>query len=278
MTSTVQLPPYPALDEGNLSFPDGRYKPVVRSLAGGSSVEVSHKLEGAPLLSRLVDERRARFACLLSAPLTGYRRFCLSAESDSDQTIEWEKGEVGEPPIIRPVLVAVEDIRHELSDKDGVAGVWQGQTVEFPKGGRLARADFLRPCASLRSLLYIRKNADRPKGSFKVASNENEGFHFSVDVAADLHAFLQNPGAHNELYSSIAAHMVSMCFAILREEQGTDRNNGDEKWKHHSNLIMLANLLESKGLPHWSDDDFSPDAVAMQLHPLSLPEDDGDDD
>lgn len=282
MTGTVQIPPYPSLDAGNLSFPDGRYEPVVRSLAGGASAQVTHDLQGAPLLERLVSEGRAGFGCLLAVPLTGYRKFNLSEGGNRIQTIEWDPGVVGEPPFLRPVLVGLDSFTVTLSGEDGVAGIWQGRTVHFPKGARLARARYLRSVASLQSLLDTRLNKDFESGSFVVKCNENDGFRFSVDVAEDIHRFLESHWrgsvVNHELYRSIGAHMVSMCLAMLRAEQGFDEENNEEKWARHTNLVMLSELLANKGLPHWSDDEFSADLVAMRLHPLLMPAGDEEED
>ena len=278
MTGAVQIPPYPSLDLGNLSFPDGRYEPTVHSLAGGASVQVTHNLRGAPLLERLVDEGLAGFGCLLAVPLTGYRKFSLSESANAVQTVEWDPGVVGEPPILRPVLVSLDSFTVTLSDGDGVADIWRGRTVEFPKGARLARARYLRSVASLQSLLDIRLADHLPAGSFEVKSNENDGFRFSVDVAPDVRDFLSSSGARGDLYRSIGAHMVSMCFAMLWAECKADPEGCEEKWKQHSNLVMLSEFLAQRGLPHWSDGDFSADKVAMQLHPVLLPADDGEDD
>lgn len=282
MTGAVQIPPYPCLDIGNLSFPSGLYETSVRSLADGVSAQITHNLQGAPLLEQLISEGRASFGCLLSVPLTGYRKFSFSEGENNVQTIKWDLGMVGEPPILKPILVSLDSFTITLSKKDGVAEIWQGRTVEFPKGAQLARGRYMRSVASFQSLLAITLDADLPQGSFLVRDNENDGFRFSVYVAKDLNKFLENYrrgiNTDHQLYRSIGVHMASMCFAMLQAEQGIDLESGEAKWEKHRNLLMLSDFLADRGLPHWSDEDFSADKIAMQLHPLILPIDDEEDD
>lgn len=267
MTNVVRSLPYPSLDDGNMSFPSSTYKVEVLSLKGGASVQITHHLENAGLIKKLLDNDKAKYGCLLSVPLTGYRSLSLS--SDPVQIVEWNLGIVGEPPIIRPIIVATETLEYELDEEDDVANIWIGKKVKIPKGARLAREKYLRSVSSLQSILDPKEDENLPDGCFVVESNEDGGFRFQVDVATDIFNFLSHSNADGALYRSIGVHMVSRCFAILKEEQGFD--NDYEKWTDHPNLRMLSGLLEEKNLPHWSEDDFKPEKVALQLHPLILP-------
>ena len=273
MTNVIHSLPYPSIEAGNISFPEGRYGVDVRSLPNGTSIQITHHLENAPFIENLIKRERAQYGCLLSVPITGHRK--LSLCSKPIHSIEWDIGIIGEPPIIRPIIVALDSFEHEFSIADGVAEILIGKKINIPKGARLARGPYLRSESSLQSLLDIRQNDELPDGCFTVSPIPDHGFRFEVQVASDVHEFLSlNKGS--QLYQSIGAHMVSMCFVILQNDQGYgEDDNGITreygKWEEHSNLRMLSGLLEEKGLLHWSDDDFKPDEVAMTLHPLELP-------
>lgn len=267
MTNIVHSLPYPSLDDGNMSFPTSIYKVDVISLKGGASIQLTHHLENAGLIKKLLENGEAKYGCLLSVPLTGHRRLNLSTESV--HTVGWDLGVVGEPPIIRPIIVATETLEYELDGEDDVADIWIGKKVKIPKGARLARGKYLRSISSLQSILDPKEDENLPDGCFVVEPNENDGFRFKVNVASDVFNFLSHSTADGALYRSIGVHMVSRCFTILKEEQGFDGEY--EKWNDHTNLRMLSGLLEEKSLPHWSEDDFKPEKVALQLHPLILP-------
>ena len=272
MTGIVDFPPYPVLEAGNLSFPRGQYELEIVSRDDGVSVQVTHRLKGATLLERFVEDGRAKYGCLVSIPQTGYKKLHLCEVKKNVQTVEWSLGDVGEPPIIRPILVSVEDFKHKFSPEDGIDKAWEGKTVEIPKGAKLARAVHMRSVASLKSMITVQLDENLSSGSFTVEIDENQGFRFTAYAAKDLHEFLQSHGTINqELYRSMVAHIVSMCFVTLCKEQGVDEDN-QEKWSEFSNLQMLSDLLEKEGLPHWSDDKFKPEQAALQLYPLLLPD------
>ncbi len=273
MANVVHSLPYPALDDGNLSYPDGIYNVEAKSLKGGASVQISHQLEKAGFIDSLLNQGKAKYGCLLAVPVTGHRSLSLS--TNSVQTVEWDLGVVGEPPIIRPIIIATETVKYKFTDTDDVAGIWVGKEIQIPKGARLARGKYLRSVSSFQSLLDIRENPDLEDGTFVVEANENDGFKFTINVASDVYNFINHSNSDLALYRSIGAHMVSRCFSILQEEQGLDDEY--EKWTDHSNLRMLSGLLEENNLPHWSEDEsFKPEQVALQLYPLILPRTDGD--
>lgn len=266
MANIIHSLPYPALENGNLSFPEGRYAPSVHPISG-TSVKIIHILENAGLIKKLIEDKKAKYGCLLSVPLTGHRSLNLSEEEN--QTIEWNIDILGEPPILRPIIVAVDAVKHTFSSSDDVADLWVGKEITIPKGARLARGEYIRSVSSLQSLLRIQKDDQLSDGCFFVVSNENDGFTFLVNVAADLHDRFSE--LDEALYRSICVHMVSMCFVVLKNEQGIE-DDYRKKWEEHSNLKMLSEFLEKQGLLHWTHGGFHPDKTAMQLYPLILPQ------
>ena len=268
MTSSFHSLPYPSLEEGNVSYPNGVYEGVAQSLGDADGVRITHNLESAGFIEKQIARGTAEFACLLSVPNTGHRELCRSRTKDQD--VNWDMGVVGEPPIVRPVIVAVKEFEHTFTDSDDVAEIWVGKKVRIPKGARLARDTFLRSQApSMRSLLRVVKDENLPAGTFETRATHENGFMFVVRVAPDLQAFLANPGLNDLLRASIGAHMVTSCLALLRQTFGTSGEGAN--YMEYSNLKMLAGMLENLNMPIWTDDDFKPDLAATALHPIVLP-------
>ncbi len=143
----VRSLPYPTIEDGNLSYSKGEYLVEITPQIDGGSVILNHTIKGAAFIERLIIEGKAKYGCLVSVPLTGYRKLHLS--DNARQRVEWDMGVVGEPPMLRPVIVSVTAISCKLGQDDGVAEAWQGREVAIPKGARLALKSYLRPTASL---------------------------------------------------------------------------------------------------------------------------------
>ncbi len=266
----VRSLPYPTIEDGNLSFPEGEYRVEDTPQRDGTSVALSHAIKGAALLERLISEEQARYACLVSVPATGYRRLYLS--DDARQRVEWDMGVVGEPPMLRPLVVAASEISCVLGPDDGVAKAWQRRDIVIPKGARLALHPYLRPTASLQHLLHVVKDEVLPDGSFEVKPCEENGFYFKVHAASDLFPFLHNAGGHPDHRSSVLTHVASRCLEILAREYGaTEEGEDGAKWESFSNLRALADEFEKKGYPVWGDDDFAADRVATRWYPHRPP-------
>ena len=265
--SRVKTLPYPAIEDGNFSFPDAVYE-VEPKLSGNPATKVTlrHELTGAPFIEELIQKRKAQFACLLSVPKTGFRKLCVA--SSNEQEIIWDLDVVGEPPILGPVIVYVSNrsMSHELTKQDGVSRIWQNQKIEIQKGARLAKGRYLRTSNTMQRLIKVKCIESMKKGRFTVKENSNDGFYFSLEAAHDIFQFLQNPQGSVHLRTSILVHAVTQGLNILfnKYKEGT--------WEQHSNLKSLSNLLEDKGLAHWNDeDDFDSARVATELYPIEVP-------
>lgn len=267
----VRSLPYPAIEDGNLSFPDGEYLADAAPQRGEASALLSHEIRGAPLLERLISEGEARYGCLVSVPATGYRKLHLSDEAR--QRVEWDMGVVGEPPMLRPLVVAVAEISRVPGTEDGVAEAWRGRKLIIPKGARLALHPYLRPTASLQRLLHAVKDEDLPGGCFEVKPCEENGFYFKVHAASDLFPFLQNAGRHPLHRRSVLTHAASRCLEILARDYGAAEDGEDgAKWEQFGNLKALADEFEKRGLPMWDGEDFAADGAATQWYPHRPPE------
>ena len=286
-TETRMLP-HPVIEDGNFSFPQGDYQ-VSHKPSAESSTEVilTHKLEGAPFIQKLIEERRAEFACLVSVPKTGYRK--LHTSKDSEQRIGWDLDIAGEPPWLWPIILYVDgNLQNGTWGKeDGVADIWLNQGIYIPKGARLARHRYLRPSSEIRHLLRAEcGDSNMSPGTFTVSASSNDGFYFRLVAAEDIYKFIQNPQGQSALRGSIITHAVSECFHILKTNHGTSEE-GVNEWEQHSNLVALSKWLEDEGLDrnwedkgivsHWSEDNFDALRVATELYPIdssTLEEDD----
>lgn len=268
-SDTVRAFPFPVLEDGNLSFPQGEYLPEITNNDDGYSARIYHKVKNVPLIEHLVNEGRAACCCTVSVPITGYRELLVG--DGFNQDVQWDRNWVGEPPVLRPSIVCKEQISHKLRDEDGVHHMWVGQEISFDKGAKLAIGPDFRPVSSIQSLLSIDKDESMESGQLHINPRTEDGFYFSVKVASDLYKFLQSPGGgdRSKHRHSILIHAISACFAVLAKDYC--KEDGDDGWQSHSNLRALAGEMESKGLIGWYDEDFRPEKAATSLYPHQIP-------
>lgn len=271
MSTEVRALPYPVLEEGDLSWPQGHYDVsfVSSTHPDRNSVMVRHELSGAPFLQQIIDDGRAEYACSVAVPITNYRRLHLSRHAE--QTISWETDFCSETPLLRPMILAVQQITHIFKPEDGIDEIWQAREITIPKGARLALGEYWGETASMENLLDIVLDEDRQPGSFKIMASEEKGFYFKAHTAPDLYRFLQNPQGQSQQRKSILTHMASRCLEILFRDFGPrkdkDTEEDIERWTTHRNLKGLAGLLEKNECPLWDHEDFAADEVATILYP-----------
>lgn len=268
----VRSLPYPVIEEGNLSYPRGEYLVETTPQQDGVSVLLNHAVIGAAFLEGVISAGKAKYGCLVSVPLTGYRKLHLS--DHACQRVKWDMDVVGEPPMLRPIIISVAEIYCMLGPSDGVAQAWQGREITIPKGARLALKSYLRPNSSLHHLLKVENNTSLRDGCFEVKPCEEDGFYFKVQAASDLFPFLQNASGHEAHRKSVLTHVAGRCLEILaREYSGQDEEGEDDsKWKSFRNLEALANELVKHELPIWDEEGFAADKVATRLYPHRPPE------
>lgn len=276
MTEAVRAFLYPILEPGNLSFPDASYGQEFAKGVDRCSVTLTHRLEGCPFLERLIARRQAAYSCVVSIPITGYRRLFVS--EGATQLIRWDEDSLGEPPFFRPQIIATSDIRCVLAQDDGVGPDWVGRPVAIGKGAKLGFGPYHRMASSIQTLLRINLDPDLAPGTFSVQPCTNDGFHFNVGVAADLHPFLRWGGEAPLQRRSILTHVVGSCLELLRKDYSGKDEEGEESWKSHSNLRALAIELANHGLPPWDADGFKPEMAATIMHPHKPPAGQGDPD
>lgn len=257
--------PYPTLEAGNLSFPNGDYQTPATIGKDGHSVEIEHQISNAPFLEKLIKNGDAKFGCLLSIPKVGFRELSLS--DSKSQTIEWAEDITGEPPKLRPVLLYTgAEKKYKLTAKDGVAKIWQGKKVNLIKGAKLARANFLNVRVSEHSFLRFKKSDDYEPGTFTVKANTEEGFYFTVTAAKDVFGLVQG-GQNPALRLAVLTNAVTQCFAILKDDY---KESDDDSFDSFSNLRVLSEKLHSKLGHDWNNDEFDSLLAATSFHPINI--------
>ena len=264
LNTTVRGHSIPVLESGNTSFPNGRYVVGFMPGADASSFTVRHRIEGAPLLNEVIDEGLVQFVCTVASPISSYRVSHVS--SSSTQEIEWKSDDLGEPPMFTPMVVVAEPFQRKLDqERHGVHELWHGRTVAFETGMRLALSDVVLMRSSVLNMLLFEREPTLSGGQFRVEAEEREGFRFRVRLAPDLHTFLRYD-SEDPRHGQIVTHIVSACFGVLKADFASDEEE-EGGWRTYRGLLAIAEMLNEHDLPHWSDDDFSPELVATNLYP-----------
>lgn len=271
--SAVRGHAFPTLESGNTSFPEGRYIVGFEGGADDCSFKVQHRIEGAALISHVIEEGLAEFVCTVASPISSYR---VSHRSKSSvQEIRWDSSDLGEPPMFTPMVVVAEPFTRTMDrQRDGVHELWHGREVTFERGMRLALSDVVLMRSSVLSMLLFERDPSLSDGEFRVEGEDREGFRFRARLAPDLHGFLKYD-SEDTRRGHILTHVASACFGVLKADWGRD-DEEDGGWRSYRGLQAIAELLEDHDLPHWSDDDFSPELAATRLYPHRVSDLSGD--
>ena len=254
--------PYPVIENGNLSFPDGNYS-VDLIMGEKNKAVIKHKISGAQFIERLLKNNEAKFGCLLSTAEASYKEIHL--DDKEEQKIEWDSSIAGEFPIIRPMILYVgDDKKHKLTVEDGVDEIWQGEVISIPKGARLARTEYFKH-SEQHNFLRFRTDKNIKDGCFEVEKNTSDGFYFIVKTSEDVRQFSRKK---NPLRHAIVTHAMSRCFEILKEDSQKKDSQNKYDWKEYPNLEALSLKLDVI----WDDPNFKPDLEATKLHPLKIKE------
>lgn len=261
--------PWPVLEVGNYSFPNGVYTVTCTDKDAGKSIELRHEVQGAALIERWLDSGKLDFICTVASPRSMYRMLHKSSTPEHD--IAWQQQELGEYPMFTPMIVARESIQHVAeADADGLNQIWDGRNLVLPKGARIAVGPTFRFKSGISGLLDFNLDADLSLGRFRIQPSHEDGFKFKVHLAIDLYQHLRH--RRNELAGkNVMVHIVSAALSMLKREYYQDDEETGEGWQSHRNLIGLADLLEQQGLGHWSEDNFQPEFAATGLYPHVIP-------
>ena len=270
--SAIRAFPWPVLEAGNGAFVDGVYTVDVEHKERGRSFMLSHRIQGADLILRWIREGEVRFACAVAAPVSAYRE--LHESSDPSHLVQWAADDLGSHPLFTPLIVSAGEMRCTIdAHRDGVNELWEGRTIHLPKGARLAVGPTFALQSGLLGLLDFRLDERLKPGQFRVQASRESGFRFNVYLASDLHRFL---AIHRQeaVGWNIMTHVVATALAQLHNDFSDD--TGDEGWESYPNLVSLAEELEQRALPNWTNERFEPEVVATALYPHKAEASEGD--
>lgn len=264
--------PWPVLEAGNDSYPMGKYTVTCENKETGQSFTLRHEVQGAPLIERWLDEGKVEYVCTVAAPRSMYRK--LHKSGKPEQVIAWQQHDLGEFPMFTPMLVAGESLTHTaLGEEDGLNALWNGRKLSLPQGARIAVGPTFMFKSGIAGMLDFVEDKGLPDGRFKVTDSTEDGFKFKVLLATNLHHHLKFH--RNDLAGkNIMVHIISAALSLLQKDYKDD-NEEEGGWRSFPNLKGLADLLQQRGLPHWTEvESFQPEYAATQLYPHELPEED----
>ena len=261
--------PWPVLEAGNNSFPSGIYTVTCSDKEVGKSFDLRHGLRGAALLDQWLEQGRLDYVCTVAAPRSMYRM--LHKSDAPEQLIAWQQQDLGEYPMFTPMIMARENIQHTVNAiSDGLNRVWDGRELLVPKGGRVAVGYTFKFKSGISGILDFNLDEGLGPGQFRVQPSNEDGFKFKVYLASDLYQHLRY--RRDEIAGkNIMVHVVSAALSVLQRDYSGDDEEEGEGWRSYRSLLGLADLLEQKGIPHWSDDDFQAELAATGLHPHTIP-------
>lgn len=214
-------------------------------------------------MERWIQERKVCFSCAVAAPVSAYRK--LHRSSEPTHLVQWDPDHLGAHPLFTPMILSATEMRVTIeAHQDGVNALWDGRTIDMPKGARLAIGPTFALQSGLLGLLDFRQDNELENGRFRVEASREGGFRFNVYLALDLHGFLRTY-RQEAVGWNVMTHIVSAAFAHLHKHYCDD--DGDEGWKSYANLVSLAEELERRGLRHWAEDAFEPELAATTLYP-----------
>ncbi len=256
--------PWPVLEAGNESFPNGSYTISCEDKDLGKSFILRHEVQGAPLIERWMREGKLLFICSVAAPASMYRDIHKSDEPD--HLIEWRPEDLGEYPMFTPMIVAQEEIQHTAdAARDGLNKIWDSRTLSIPKGARIAIGSVFNFKTGIASILEFTLGADLSPGAFWVQPSTQDGFKFKVHLAKDLFDHLKY-NRRDIASENIMPHIVSSALSILQREYSEE----ESEWRSYPNLESLAYWLEERKIGHWADDDFRPSEATTKIYPHKI--------
>ena len=275
MDLVPRLASYPLLTPGGLDYTEPHAYEIEQTSDRNKSrdtIGILHRIRGCNLVSQLIRDNRAQFACFIVSPWCAYRTIettvGVPAQLDDSLLLEQQvyvhTDEFSYPVMFQPIVITnsqVEDI--VATHSHGLDSVWLDQTLRFPIGAMIAVQPFWSAKTVVQSILHLKKVKDGSikKGSFEVKDVTEKGFYFCVEVSAELFESLRNPDSF-EHRDSIYSMALAQGFEILKTRY-TDRND----WSDQQNLKLLFDTLKQLKLPTWDEDEFKPNQVVAALHP-----------
>ena len=274
--SVPRIASYPIMTPGGLDYAEHHMHEIERTSDPSQprdTIGILHRIRGDNLVSQLLIENRAQFACTIVSPWCAYRRVekAIGVPQPTAEGIQLvQQLEIVTDQFSPPVMFQPSVITNTVVDRftakasHGLDELWIGAEITFPLAAIIAVQSFWNAKTMMQSILRLKKVSDGSLkvGSFEVKDVSEEGFYFLVEVEDHLFNNLRNPESF-EHRDSIYSMALSQGLAILRGGRYRDR----EYWMEQQNLKLLYQMLKERNVPTWEDDDFKPNQVAATFHP-----------
>ena len=285
--------PFPVLREGSIDFvgPDSGFTAEVDRLPEADSASVRYALSGDNLISRLIHEGRAKFACVVCAPDTMYRTLEVfdgrpnvkggekKPMLEALQEVRLEDSLIASPPFFRPIVIAAEDIRRKAEDFDGLNPIYSGREIHFLAGAIVASAGWIQLGGGEDGMFILHEDEKLKEGMIRVEGNDSHGYVFNLHAAPGLYRKIKKcPSTLAYHRQSVLTHALSAAMRWLANEFSEANSDNPEGWRQFANLRLLGDLLEKEGQPHWTAERFfDADKAATAIRPHFIPDPDPDD-
>lgn len=263
MMDTVNSYLFPVLEEGRFDYSDDcGYSVKQVSNASNGTIALEHCLTGNSLVSQLIENGDAKFACTVVLKSSLYRK-TITATSDKAlrvlQIVDLPK--TLEIMDFHPTIVYTgDDKKVKVSEDMNLTEIWKNSEFDILKGSILAKEGWMELETTAGDLLSVRSDDNQRKGSFQVEINQQEGGRFVVKVHPDLYVNLNNSkgGVH---FNSVITHMLSSGFQKLHDEFQ------NEDVSHLTNFNSIKKKLEQDSLNPWGSEGFDATLIACYFLP-----------
>ena len=269
----AQQVPLPILleDGSRHDWQDAAYSPKVSASGGRATVE--HRLQDAPVLGKLIDDKAAAWAVEVRCPKTLMARVDTSFENP--QEIRWRADEVDDAVYIVPGVIAL----RELSlDNSALTSLWADAGVlRVPPGWWLVKGDARRAKTLTESLLKFLRDETLAEGRMEIGPDRGSGrLRFTVKMAPEL--FERARSSRNVQIAALvgACSWFPRVFKTASASSGGDGDGHgdgdsdgepiDEDPLAQELRYQLTNTKSDVVL--WDDDNFDPALVATLLEPF----------
>ena len=248
--------PVLAADASRLDWTLARYAVKVDVKSGRAFV--THQLDDAPELDRLLREGAAEWVTELRCPRTLLSR--PERSRGPEQVVNLAAEDVVGDAFLIPGLVAVRNLEIRASGLDPL--IWPPDTgVPIPAGWWLVRGDPQTTTPLTASLVRFRRDPDGrlAPGQMSVEEGSDGGKpFFRVTLAQDLY-----DRRRTDRDIQIAG-LIGACGMLPRSSLGTNGGTEGDNATHPVALQLRARL-EDAGVPDWTSDHFDPARAATVL-------------
>ncbi len=253
---------FPVLEEDRFDYIDSIQYKVNQVGTGDDYLIFEHKILGNSLIAMLLRNGEAKFVTTVALKSALYRETVDKIEEQISSTHIKQKiplKQTFETQNFFATVVYTGEDREIILDaqKMGLDEFWDGTTITLHKGAILARDGWRNLENTASDLLTVKKD-EAEKYGFNVTLNPQEGGRFIATVQPNLYDELSKFPNDNPHRNSIIIHMLCLGFMELQK-------NYKEDDSELTNFLGIKLELESKGIPTWQNESFSPNDVACHF-------------